>query len=134
MSHPPFSDSDGFRFRGKGISGTATKTASTNIDHKITEERYINGINVILKDQSFGDSLKFQIVDVDNIVGYGAGVVLDEFGTDWYVSDDTQTQGQIILPYPAKVISGLWIRIIYKSIGTTNDVSVLCNLFLHKKT
>jgi hypothetical protein len=129
----PFASSAGFRFRGHGMAGTATKNTTSNIDFKILEERYLNGCMLILKNHVFGDKLKFQVVDVDNIVGYGAGTVLDEFGTDWYVSEDSQDQGMITIPYPAKIIAGLYIRIVYISVGTENDVQLKCNLFLHKK-
>lgn len=122
---------DKVKFRGKGVAGTATAGTSTNIDHKLTEARLIDGVKLILKDQAFGDSVKFQVVDVDNILGYGAGMVLDEFGTDWFVSADSQDQGAINLPYSAEVAAGLWLRIVYNSTGATN-VSVQANLWLHK--
>lgn len=128
-----FANSDGFRFRGKGISGTATKNTTSNIDYKLTEERYINGCNLILKNHAFGDSVKFQVIDIDNVIGYGNNVVLDEFGTDWYIAEDAQNQGVILLPYPAKILANLYIRIVYNSVGILLNVSVKCNLFLHKK-
>lgn len=128
-----FNNTDDLRFRGTGITGIATKNTSTNIDYRMPENRFINGADLILKDQEWGDSIKFQVVDIDNLLGYGAGVVLDEFGTDWQVVSDQQNQGQIIIPYPALVNAGLYIRIVYTSTGTVNDVSVKCNLFLHKK-
>lgn len=128
-----FADADKFRFRGAGISGSASAGETINIDYKLTEERYINGIRLILDGQVFGDHLDFEIVDVDNIIGYGPGVVLDQFGTDWYVNPDMACQGDILIDYPAKVIAGLYIRIVYHSVGT-EDVGVKANLYLHKKT
>lgn len=129
----PFSSSAGFRFRGHGVSGTGTKNTTSNTDYLVTEERYINGCNVICKNHVFGDYVKFQIVDVDNIIGYGANTVLDEFGSEWYLSEDKQDQGLVLLQYPAKIVAGLYIRVVYVSTGTTNDVMLRCNLFLHKK-
>lgn len=129
----PFADAQGFRFRGKGIAGTATKNTTTNIDYKLTEERYINGVDLLIKDSVWGDYVKFQVVDVDNILGYGAGTVLDEFGSDWYIDPNVCQQGQVIIPYPAKIIANLYIRIVYVSVGTVNDVELKANLFLHKK-
>lgn len=124
-------DADKVKFRGVGISGTATAGTTTNIDHKLTEARLLDGVKLILKDQAFGDSVRFQVVDVDNILGYGAGLVLDEFGSSWYVSSDSQDQGAINLPYSAEVIANLYVRIIYNSTGGSN-VSVKANLWLHK--
>lgn len=129
-----FSDANGFRARFKGITGTATKTTTTNIDYKMPEDRYINGVRLIMKNHEDGDYVKFQVVDVDNILGYGAGTVLDEFGDTWYVDSASDTQPDVIVPYPAKILKDLYIRIIYNSTGTTNDVTVRANLYLHKKT
>lgn len=123
-------DADKVKFRGRGISGTATAGMTTNIDHKITEGRLIDGIKLLLKDHVFGDSVRFQVVDVDNMLGYGAGAVLDEFATDWYVSSN-EDQDAINLPYSAELISGLYIRLIYNSTGT-NNIKVRANLWLHK--
>ena len=129
-----FANADNMRFRGTGVAATCTKTATTNVDYKLTENRFINGLEFIVKNHVFGDSAKFQVVDVDNLLGYGAGLVLDEFGTDWYIADDTQRQGPYILPYPALVNSGFYLRIVYNSVGTSTDVSLQVNYFLHKKT
>lgn len=126
-----FNNSGGFRFRGTGIAGTATKDTTTNIDYELTEARYINGVELLLKDHVFGDSVKFQVVDVDGTY-YPAGTVLDEFGTDWYVDPDLCKQGTIRIEYPASIVTGLYIRIIYDSVGTVNDVDLKANLFLHK--
>lgn len=128
-----FANADNLKFRGTGQSGVATKNTTTNFDYKLTENRFVNGIEFVLNNQVFGDTAKFQVVDVDNILGYGAGLVLDEFGTNWNFASDTQRQGPYIIPYPALVNSGLYIRVIYNSVGTINNVDVRFNLFLHKK-
>ena len=128
-----FANADGMRFRGTGVSDTAVKTTTTNIDYKVVENRFINGLEFILNNQAFGDNCKFQVVDVDGIY-YPAGTVLDEFGTDWNLSSDTQRQGPYILPYPALVNANLYLRIVYNSVGTVNDVDVKINYFLHKKS
>lgn len=127
-----FANTDGVFFRGSGVSGTATKTTTTNIDYNMTEDRYLNGVEIFLRNQDWGDTIKLQVVDVDGAV-YAAGTVLDEFGTDWHVATDTERQGPYILPYPALVNSVFYIRLAYTSVGATNDVDIKANLFLHKK-
>ena len=127
-----FNNTDDLKFRGTGVSGTATKNATSNIDYVMPENRFINGVDLLIKDHVWGDKIDFQVVDVDNILGYGAGVVLDEFGKDWYVDPDKCGQGQIRVEYPALVYAGLYIRIKYHSVGTVDDVLVKCNMFLHK--
>lgn len=135
----PLANTDNLLFKGTGVKGTATKATDantpieTNIDYKMPERRLINGVKIILKNHMFGDSAKFQVVDKDNVLGYGAGVVLNEFGTDWYFGDDAQDQDIIILPYPANIPADVYIRLKYKASGTASDVSVCMNLFLHKK-
>jgi len=128
-----FADATNFRFRGTAMEGTATKTSTTNIDFKLTEERYLNGGQMIIKNHVIGDYVKFQVIDKDNILGYGSNVVLDEFISKWYITD-TSTQPEILLAYPAKIVANLYIRIIYVSVGTLLDVNFYCNLYLHKKS
>lgn len=134
IMNKPFADADGFRARFKGISGTATKDTTTNIDYELTEDRYINGVRLMLKDHVDGDYVDFQIIDIDNILGLGANTVLDEFGSTWYMDSAIRTQPDVIVPYPAKILKDLYIRIKYTSVGTTNNVKVRANLYLHKKT
>jgi hypothetical protein len=128
-----FSDASNFRFRGNAMEGTATKNATTNIDYKLTEERYLNGGQMIIQNQVIGDYVKFQVIDKDNILGYGSNVVLDEFISKWYIRE-ISSQPEILLPYPAKIPANLYIRIIYVSVGTSLDPSFYCNLYLHKKS
>lgn len=118
-------------FRGKGFSGTATAGQSTNIQYLVSERRLITGVEVILVNHHADDTMHFQVVDVDNVLGYGAGTVLNTFGESWNVCADESCQGQLHIPYPADILAGLYIRIAYTSVGNTN-VSVKCNLFLHK--
>jgi hypothetical protein len=127
-----FSNPDNLKFRGTGIESTATLGVTSNIDYKLTENRYLNGLQIILKDHFVGDNLDLQVIDKDNILGYGANTVLDQFGTSWFVAPDVYSQGLITLPYAALVAKDLYIRLKYNSKGTT-DVKVFVNLFLHKK-
>lgn len=127
-----FTDTEGMRFRGTGITGTATAGATTNIDYALPEDRYINGMEMFLTNHVDGDNITFQVVDVNNILGLGAGAVLDEFATNWYVAADESRQGHYLLSYPALLYQGLYVRIRYTSVGGTN-VTVRANLFLHKK-
>lgn len=131
-AHEPFAEATGFEVKAKGAKGTVTKNTTGNVDLKITEERHINGVEVILKNHVDNDTMKFQIVDVDNIFGLGAGTILKQFGEDWNVKTDTQGQGIISFPYRAKINAGLYVRLAYTSTGADSDVIVKYNLFLHK--
>lgn len=128
----PFSNSGGYKFRGLGFSGTATKNTTTNIDYKMTSNRSMNGMKIICKNHVDGDSIIFQVVDLDNTLGYGAGLVLNQFGTDWYVDESSMNQGIITLPFRTDIYADLYIRFKYNSIGLTDDVKFKANLFLYK--
>lgn len=132
IQQKPFADAIGFRARLTGITGIATSGQVTNIDYKFTEPRFINGGKLILKNHVMGDSLKFQIVDKDNVFGYGSGIVLDEFVSNWNVAEDKQDQGDYLVSYLARVPTNIYLRLAYTSTGET-DVAVALNLYLHKK-
>lgn len=118
-------------FKGFRISGTATAGQVTDIDYRLADGRLVYGGQAILKNHVFGDIITFQVVDVDNLFGYGAGTVLGEYIPSWGVADDTQTQAPIMVTYPTEIFTGLYLRIKYNSTGT-NNVSVQINIFAAK--
>lgn len=131
---------DAFAFNGNyevkatGFRGTATAGVSTNVDFAIgAEERYIQGIRLMLVDHAEADTVGLQIVDKDNVLGYGAGVVLKVFGQDWNVDHEQSDQGQQVFSYIARIYAGLYLRVVYNSTGAS-DVTVKLNCILHKKT
>lgn len=122
---------DTCKFRGQGFEFTATAGTSTDHDYKFTEARLLEVPIILAKDHAWGDYIRFQVVDVDNILGYGAGVVLDEFASTWYLDHTTCTQARPDVWYSAEVIANLYIRVKYTSVGATN-VEVKINLCNHK--
>lgn len=114
---------------------TATKNTTTNLDWAIpnvsysgdNKQCYMDGIQFKAVNAVDGDKVSFQIVDVDGIV-YSAGTVLDEFAKDWAVMPDSE---ETIRLYKAKMVPGMYIRIVYVSTGTTNDVKFNCNIYRH---
>lgn len=127
-----FHDSDFHRFRGVGFIGTADPGTTTDISIKIESSRAMNGCAVILKDHVFGDKLSFYIIDKDNLLGLGAGAILDSFCENWYLSPDSCGQKEVILPYKANLVAGLYLVLRYHSVGQS-AVQVACNLYLHTK-
>lgn len=112
-------------YRGTGIiNGVALAQGITNLDYIMPADRKINGTQIILQNHAFGDSLKFQVV-------HPQSGILDEFATNWYVSPDKNDQGIIKTEYPAQLYTGLIIRLVYNSVGSTN-VKVLCNATMHE--
>ena len=128
-----FAFNGNYEVKATGFKGTALAGVTTNVDFAIgSEDRHINGLKLILKNHSYEDTVGFQVVDKDNVIGYGAGVVLKTFGINWNVHDDMQDQGQNTFNYVARIPAGVYIRIVYVSTGAL-DVSVKLNVILHEK-
>lgn len=127
----PFESPYGYFFRGTGITCTATKNTTTNCDYKLTETRKISGIHVYLKNQCFADTMKLQVVDKDGAY-YPAGTVLDEYGTNWNIDSEHESQGREIMNYAAGVLVNLYLRVVYNSTCNVNDVDIKINYYLHK--
>lgn len=144
----PFLDAQGFRARFTGFEGTAIAGEVTNLDFNITEERFINGLRMVVCDQKFGDKVSMQVIDKSYVyagvlypsdyegipwnLAQPDGVILDEFGKDWFISSDSQCQEDVVTPYPARLLPGMTVRIVYTSTGGT-DVKFKANLYLHWK-
>jgi hypothetical protein len=126
-----FTNSDGFRFRGASFIDTVTAQTTKDIDYKITQERYINGGKLMVNNIGPDDKITFQVVDKDNVLGYGAGVVLDEFIKDFYLPQNESLHVQ--LDYPAKIYAGLYLRLKYTNTNLADSITIKCNLYLHWK-
>ena len=122
-----------FMYNGSGVLATATKNANTAIDMVIPGTlgtfQYINGAQVITQNAVFGDWASSIVIDVDNVLGYGANTVLSNYITKWYI--DPAASLNLTTLYAGKVPSGVYIRVTYHSVGTVNDVGVAINYRLH---
>ena len=115
-------------FQGVGKSTTVTAGDTQNLDLKVTSgDRLFNGGMLYTTNAVIGDWIKVQIVDVDNILGYGSDYVVKTFIQKYYVFP-----GHVMTvktPYAGKVLENLYIRMQYKSTGGTN-VGLAVNYFL----
>lgn len=125
-----FANPGGFRFRGVSFKDTIDANTTKDVDYKIEQERWINGGLAIVDNIGDNDVATFQIVDKDNIFGFGAGVVLDEFITNYYIPQDGKLE--VKLDYPARIKAGLYIRMKYTSTHS-QGCTLKCNLYLHWK-
>jgi hypothetical protein len=116
-------------FKGNLFSATAGNV--TNNDMLISDDHLIDGATLICINAAIGDKMTMQVVDKDNVMGYGANVVLGQYVTDWYVNPNESKQLDFQSAYPAKIYTGLYLRLIYTSTGSTN-VDVIVNYRLHK--
>lgn len=130
LTTSPFSDAVGFRFRGASFKDTVATNTTKDIDYLISQERWINGGRAIIDNIGADDKVTFQVVDKDNILGFGAGTILDEFISNFYIPQDGNLE--VRLAYPARIIAGLYIRLKYTSTHVSG-CTLKCNLYLHWK-
>jgi len=128
----PFSTPD-FIYNGSGVLATATKNSTTAIDFLIPGAlgtfQYINGAEVITQNAVFGDWASSQIIDVDNVLGYGINTVLSSYIQKWYINPNQALN--LTTQYAGKVPAGTYVRVSYHSVGLITDVGVALNFKLH---
>jgi hypothetical protein len=118
-----FQDLTGHNFYKKGIHGTAIVGQTTDFYLKFSVNMYLpgGGYRVGLTAHS-GDYIGVQIVDKDNMFGYGAGLVLGTFIDTDYCWPGREWE---ILTGDAKLLpAGIYLRMRYVSTGS-EDVDVV---------
>lgn len=114
---------------GDSTSGTAIAGTTTDIDYKIEGKYMIYGAAMIYDNAVNGDYIAFQIVDKDNVLGYGANVVLNEWVKKWYVpfaEKRWKVTSDVVTQLP---VAGLYARLKYTSTGAT-DVPIKINYYM----
>lgn len=115
----------------RGCKFVANAGQVTTNDFLINDDTLINGAIVIVLNSSLGDTIACQVIDKDNVLGYGTNVVLAQYCVDWYMNPSETEQLDFMCQYPAKIITGLYLRTLYTSVGITNS-DVIVNYRLHK--
>lgn len=124
-------DADKAKYKLQGFKGTASINSTTNIDWKLPEERWISGGILLAQGTHWGDKLCLQIIDKDNVLGFGTNFVLDEYVTDFYMVTDSEFQIQMEAPYVALIPANVYIRIVYTNTSVLDPVEVAFNLVTH---
>lgn len=115
----------------QGVSGDISFGASSNIDYTFVDDCLITGTILFTKNANYGDKINLQIVDVTGVTGYPIGTVLLQVATNWYVCPDSHVD--VDFQYPAKLMAGLALRVVYISAGTgTGTTTAYMNYKLHK--
>jgi len=136
ISQNGIAEPNGHRARIKGISKHTVPSGTTaDIDYKMVQLTYqgvnkdsvFDGVEYYAKSADNFDEISFQVVDVDNILGYGANFVLEEFGDKVFIMPDSHV---LLRFYRSAIVPNLYIRAKYKSTGTT-DVKFSMNLIRH---
>lgn len=121
--------SDYLRFNSQGVSTTGIAGTTFNLDLAFTDDHLISGAWFIVSNGNQGDTCDFQIIDTTGAFTGTAGTVLNQFITNWLVPPTVDEQLDII--YPAKILAGMSLRLVYTSTGTSNPFVAL-NYKLHK--
>lgn len=115
----------------QSTQSTVTAGVTQNIDFLVPRDMLLVGLQLLAKGSSFGDTATLQIVCVSGTLLNGAAIcppntVLNQFGTNIGIGDDSQLKIDMISQFPAKLFGGLTIRLIYTSTGA-NNVQIISN-------
>ena len=114
-----------------GAMGVCAPGVSTNIDLPLPDDVLIDGISYNVIGGVFGDYINLQVIDLNGTYTGAPGTVLNQFATKWYVAQNQSSATQIKSKYPAKILGGMALRLIYNSVGDT-PANVAVNYELHK--
>lgn len=124
-------DADKARYKLQGFHGTAATNSTSNIDWKLPEDRWVSGGIFLAQGTHWGDKIAVQVIDIDNVLGLGANVVLDEYVTDFYLVSDSELQINLESPYIALVPANIYIRVRYTNTSLIDPVELALNLATH---
>lgn len=112
-----------------GITGTATAGQTTIKDYALTDDVFIRGIEVLTDGSAFGDSITIQVLDSNNLMGYGAGAVVSTPVSNWNISP-TKSFLSYEAIVPQKGLATFTVRVNYTSVGETDVAFGINFLFL----
>jgi len=124
------------KFFIEGFTGTCaidSEEYSSSIkiqENSVDIDAGICGLKFTTKNHEFGDYARLEIVDVDNLLGYGANTVLGNFGQRFYIPHDGMFD--VLLDYKKVIPGGLYLRVRYTAINAGSAREYVCNLYLVK--
>ena len=130
MSRSEYSKND-LNANFRGVKFDAAAGTTTTHDFKLDDDNLVDGASVFVLNAAIGDTLTLQVIDKDNVLGFGANVVLGQYVTEWFINPASASQGEFTSVYPAKIFGGLYLRKIYSSVGEVAP-TVVVNYKLHK--
>lgn len=111
-----YSDTDRSRFHGELYAVPAG--AAVGFDLQVTEEIRLYGGHYWVQGASPGDTMSFEVVDVDDMLGAGAGVVVSRYISNMPVPP-WDHERDLVSPTAALVPPGLYLRVTYNSSGAS---------------
>jgi hypothetical protein len=92
----------------QSVSGTLlASTSNQTFELHLTDDHLITGGDLNYIDGNNDDSVQFQIIDIDNIFGFGANFILRQFMNRKLPENFVKDYAH---PIPAKIPGGLYIR------------------------
>ena len=116
--------------------------ADTPLDFMLTQERYVSGGDILIKDAKEGDWLSAEVMDVNNVIPapYRAALceahpVVASYITKMWVEPKDGYKMLTIDTYPlnAKISAGLFLRVTYHSSAVAGTRKIAVNYHLTKK-
>lgn len=99
----------------KGFMYTPVAGAATEFSERFTQDLWLPGGAYQVKGSDFRDYVEFEVVDLDNILGYGAGLILSRYmETERFKDDEWVPIGNDDASY---IKAGLYTRARYVSFG-----------------
>jgi hypothetical protein len=88
--------------------------------------KYVKGGTVLVKNAEFGDWIEIDIIDKENLLGYGLDFLLKKYCIKMYIMPNTVNV--LNCPFaPGRIPCGFYLRAKYHS-ASTQDVDVYLNL------
>ena len=127
ISFKGFKDHAGFGVFEKGYRCVAIAGQTTIFNHSYSSDVYLEGIKLYIGETANdGDYVEFEVVDIDNILGYGANFVVSKMAETKYVKPN---QEYLRISDAIKTVpQGFYMRLKYISTGTQNVILYLDHL------
>jgi len=116
VSTRAWANSQGSEARFQGYGYTFPAGATTSFDQVLSSTVRLQGGYYWVKNPALGDKVSLKVVDVDDILGGGAGVVVSDYVTDMPVAPWDHQQ-ELESPTAGLIPAGLYLRITYTSTG-----------------
>ena len=81
---------------------------------------------------TIGDSIQVKIVDVDNILGYGAGTILATYLKEWLIFPNVVNE-LVDISISSSIMQGLYFKFEYTNTHATNNIQVIINLLSYEQ-
>lgn len=88
-------------------------TLTTDSIKQTTMDRQFMGAFVWIRDGNFGDKIEFEVIDHDNLLGYGVDAVLGSYTEDCYVNDISMSFQFVSDTDKSNVPGGMYFRVRY---------------------